>query len=81
MIVRQAGLFFVEFRLSPHGRRTMALLTLFMAGLVGASAALWFLQMGHWALTVAGVPLLLVGGGYGLFLGAMLAFGRKGRWN
>lgn len=40
-------------------------------------------QLGHpgLALLVAGGPILVVGGGYALFLGVMLMFGRNTRWN
>ncbi|QOV91580.1 hypothetical protein [Humisphaera borealis] len=33
------------------------------------------------ALTLAGAPIVLIGGGYGLFILVILTFGRNARWN
>ena len=67
------------------GRRSFLMMCAALIGMLGASAYLWT-QVGtdaarHIALLVAGVPPLFIGGGYGLYLGVVLAFGRKGRWN
>jgi hypothetical protein len=44
--------------------------------LIGRTPALTLL-----ALLVTGTPIVLVGGGYGLFIAVMLTFGRNARWN
>jgi hypothetical protein len=61
--------------------RTQRKLVLVVAAMLAVSVVLH--QLGHpgVALLVAGGPTLLVGGGYALFLGVILLFGRNTRWN
>lgn len=61
--------------------RSQGRLLLMVAALLVGSVALH--QLGHSgvALLVVGGPILVVGGGYALFLGVILVFGRNMRWN
>ncbi|MEX2212555.1 MAG: hypothetical protein WD768_00410 [Phycisphaeraceae bacterium] len=56
-----------------------------VAGMLFVSAVLW-LNPQLWggrdrALLIAGGPLLVIGGGYGLFLIVILTVGKRARWN
>jgi hypothetical protein len=78
LIIRQLGLIFHEFRRSPRPRNTMVIFSLAMLALIAASAALWLTNQPRFALFAAAAPILIVGGGYGLFLAVFLVGGRKG---
>jgi hypothetical protein len=61
--------------------RSQGRLLLVVAALLVGSVVLHRLGHSEIALLVVGGPMLVVGGGYGLFLGAILVFGRNARWN
>lgn len=67
-------------RVSPP----LVLPTLILAGLVAASAAVFFRAPSRGtlisALLVAGGPVALIGVGYGFFVGVLLIAGRKTNW-
>jgi hypothetical protein len=65
---------------SSSGRR-LHLLAGVVAALIAASVALHFFGFTQLALLVSGGPVLLIGGGYGLFVLVLVVFGRGARWN
>ncbi len=65
---------------SSSGRR-LHLLAGVLAALVAASVALHLIGFTLPALLVIGGPVLLIGGGYGLFVLVLVVFGRGARWN
>ena len=76
------GVLLNEYR-SSGGRGARSVLTMagVLVALVVISAAFWISGRPGWALLAAGGPPAVVGGGYGLFLVAILLLGRKARWN
>ncbi len=79
LLVRQLGLFSTFS--SRSGRISILQSALLLAGLIAGGMVLWVMGYPGWALVVSGGPVALVGGGYGLFLGVMMTFGRNARWN
>ncbi len=65
---------------SSHRNTLLKTVAIIFAIIVG-SVILHGVGATRLALTVAGTPPLIVGGGFGLFLAAVLVFGRKVRWN
>lgn len=65
---------------SSSGRRLL-LLSAVVAGLLAASVALHLFGFTLLALIGCGGPVLLIGGGYGLFVLVLVVFGRGSRWN
>lgn len=61
--------------------RTLSTISAVIVGLMAGSLLLCLFGLTPLALLVAGGPPLLIGGGYGLFLAAVLLFGRGARWN
>lgn len=61
--------------------RAQTKLVLTVAAMLVGSVVLHLLGHSGFALLVLGGPILVVGGGYALFLGVMLTFGRNTRWN
>jgi hypothetical protein len=65
---------------SSSGRRLL-LLAGVVAALIAASVALYLFGFTLFALLVTGGPVLLLSGGYGLFVLVLVVFGRGARWN
>lgn len=63
-----------------RGGRSLRVVGAVLIGLIATSAALFLVGWPYPAVVVAGGPPLAVGVGYGLFVGAIVVFG-KGRWN
>lgn len=61
--------------------RSQGKLVLVVAAMLVGSVVLHLLGHPGFALVVVGGPVLVVGGGYALFLGVILLFGRNMRWN
>ena len=61
--------------------RSQGKLVLTVAAMLVGSVVLHLLGRPGFALLVVGGPVLVVGGGYALFLGVILLFGRNMRWN
>lgn len=86
-IVDGAALIYVLGTLSQAGsgssshRNTLLKTVAIILVIMGASVILHALGATRLALTVAGTPPLIVGGGFGMFLAAVLLFGRNVRWN
>lgn len=68
---------------APHAQvtRTQLKLVLVLVTMLAGSVVLHLAGHTWLALLVAGGPVALVGGAYGLFLGVILLFGRNVRWN
>lgn len=63
------------------GGATVRKLLLILVGMLVASLALQLSGYPGLAVLIAGGPPLVIGGFYGLFVLAMLTFGRNARWN
>lgn len=68
---------------APHAQvtRSQLKLVLVLVVMIVGSIVLHLAGYAGPALLVAGGPVALVGGAYGLFLGVILLFGRNVRWN
>lgn len=68
---------------APHAQvtRTQLKLVLVLVVMIAGSVVLHLTGHGGLALLVAGGPVAVIGGGYGLFLAVILLFGRNVRWN
>jgi hypothetical protein len=84
VVLRIATMLVIRAKTSPIGPGILRP-TVGLALLMTASVVLWLI--GHnamWttvALLLAGGPIVLIGGGYGLFVLFIVTFGRKTRWN
>ncbi len=63
------------------GGWSLRVITALLTTMIAVSVALHLFGLTTAGFLVAGGPPLLVGGGYGLFLAALLLFGRNSRWN
>ena len=70
-----------NFSINSSSGRTLTTLSAVVAGLIVLSVTLHLFGFTLFALVVTGGPILLIGGGYGLFVLAVLVFGRNSRWN
>lgn len=75
------GLLTKHFEPRSQATRTVLKLVLVLVVMIVGSVVLHLTGNSGLALLVAGGPTLLVGGGYGLFLVAILLLGRNVRWN
>lgn len=70
-----------NFSSRSSGSRTLTLFCGVIAGSLALSVALHLCGFTLLALMTTGGPVLVFGGGYGLFVLAVLVFGRNSRWN
>ncbi len=67
------------------GMHSLLVISAVLVAMIGISATLWFGNGSEaarkTALTLAGGPTLVIGGGYGVFLLVVLTVGRNARWN
>ena len=75
------GVLMKNFSFSSTGGRSLIKMMVILSAILCGSVALLLAGHPNKALLLAGGPPLALGGGYGLFLGMMLTFGRNARWN
>jgi hypothetical protein len=84
VVVRMVTMLLMRANANPLPPGTFAPILSMIALLVASAAFVVFGRSNAWtnvALLLAGGPIVLIGGGYLLWLGVMLTFGRNARWN